>query len=145
MHIRVSLGRSSVLRVDLACKKEFEKFHGSGVVGSLCRMVRTISFAYSPGSPSHNISLLIVRMLSKYSYRHVYISRKFFMKHALIPADARLGQYGYSGLVNVEVWPITLAPSSSFAHTPLWIAPGSHKIQKEADVGLGLLVRGTPL
>jgi len=80
-------------------KKEFEKFHGENgvrtVVGSI--------------GPVQN-----VRMLLKYGYRHVYISRKFAMKHAFIPADAAPGHYGYGGLVNIGVWPITLTPSSSF-------------------------------
>jgi hypothetical protein len=56
-------------------------------------------------------------MLLKYGYRHVYISRKFAMKHAFIPADATPGHYGYSGLVSIGVWPITLTPSSSFAQS----------------------------
>jgi hypothetical protein len=82
-----------------AHKKDFEKFHGENgvrtVVGSI--------------GPVQN-----VRMLLKYGYRHVYISRKFGMKHAFIPADAAPGHYGYGGLVNIGMWPITLNPSSSF-------------------------------
>jgi hypothetical protein len=38
-------------------------------------------------------------MLLKTGYRHVYISRKFAMRHNLIPQDAAPGHYGYSGLV----------------------------------------------
>jgi hypothetical protein len=40
-----------------------------------------------------------VRMLLKTGYRHVYISRKFAVRHGFIPQDAAPGQYGYSGLV----------------------------------------------
>lgn len=35
------------------------------------------------------------------------------MKHAFIPADAAPGYYGYGGLINIGVWPITLAASST--------------------------------
>jgi hypothetical protein len=38
-------------------------------------------------------------MLLKTGYRYVYISRKFAMRHGLIPQDAAPGHYGYSGLV----------------------------------------------
>jgi len=54
-----------------------------------------------------------VRMLLKSGYRHVYISRKFAIKHGFIPVDAIPGNYGYGGLVNIGLWPITLTPSSS--------------------------------
>jgi hypothetical protein len=49
-------------------------------------------------------------MLLKSGYRHVYISRKFAMKHGFIPADAAPGHYGYGGLVNIGTWPVTLQP-----------------------------------
>jgi hypothetical protein len=52
-------------------------------------------------------------MLLKSGYRHVYISRKFAIKHGFIPIDAVPGNYGYGGLVNIGLWPITLTPSSS--------------------------------
>ena len=52
-------------------------------------------------------------MLLKSGYRHVYISRKFAIKHGFIPVDAVPGNYGYGGLVNIGLWPITLTPSSS--------------------------------
>jgi hypothetical protein len=52
-------------------------------------------------------------MLLKSGYRHVYISRKFAMKHGFIPADAAPGHYGYGGLVNIGTWPITLQPLGS--------------------------------
>jgi hypothetical protein len=34
------------------------------------------------------------------------------MKHNFIPSDATPGHYGYSGLVNIGTWPITLASTS---------------------------------
>lgn len=40
-----------------------------------------------------------VRMLLKNGYRHVYMSRRFAVKHGFVPADAQPGSYGYSGLV----------------------------------------------
>ncbi|KAK7054717.1 hypothetical protein VNI00_003180 [Paramarasmius palmivorus] len=54
-----------------------------------------------------------IRMLLKSGYRHVYISRKFALEHGFIPTDAAPGHYGYSGLVNIGTWPITLTPSIS--------------------------------
>jgi hypothetical protein len=54
-------------------------------------------------------------MLLKSGYRHVYISRKFAMKHGFIPADAAPGHYGYGGLVNIGTWPVTLQPLGSSA------------------------------
>lgn len=47
-------------------------------------------------------------MLLKTGYRHVYISRKFAMKHGFIPDNAAPGYYGYGGLVNIGTWPVTL-------------------------------------
>lgn len=52
-------------------------------------------------------------MLLRAGYRHVYISRKFAVKHGFLPADAAPGQYGYGGLVNIGKWPISLVPSAS--------------------------------
>jgi len=83
-------------------KKDFEKFHAENGV-------RTVIGSVGP-VPN-------VRMLLKYGYRHVYLSRKFAIKHGFIPSDAGLGHYGYGGLVNIGTWPITLTPSSS-SHTP---------------------------
>lgn len=57
--------------------------------------------------------LLPVRMLLKPSYRHVYMSRKFAIKHSFVPGDAAPGNYGYGGLVTIGKWPITLVPSLS--------------------------------
>jgi len=76
-------------------KKEFEKFHSENGV-------RTVMGSIGP--------VQNVRMLLKAGYRHVYISRKFAMKHGFIPADAAPGHYGYGGLVNIGTWPITLQP-----------------------------------
>lgn len=55
-----------------------------------------------------------VRMLLKMGYRHVYMSRKFALKHGFIPADAAPGHYGYGGLVNLGKWPITLRVTEPF-------------------------------
>lgn len=74
-------------------KKEFEKFHSENGV-------RTILGSIGPVKD--------VRMLLKNGYRHVYISRKFALKHGFIPADAAPGHYGYSGLVNIGKWPLTV-------------------------------------
>jgi len=86
-----------------AFRKEFEKFHGENGV-------RTVLGTIGPVSN--------VRMLLKSGYRHVYISRKFAKDHGFIPADAAPGHYGYGGLVNIGVWPITLTPSSTFSAHP---------------------------
>jgi hypothetical protein len=53
-------------------------------------------------------------MLLKNGYRHVYISRKFALRHGFIPEDAAPGHYGYSGLVNLGKWPITLKTAADF-------------------------------
>jgi len=74
-------------------KKEFQKFHNENGV-------RTVMGSIGPVKD--------VRMLLKNGYRHVYISRKFALKHGFIPRDAAPGHYGYSGLVNIGKWPITL-------------------------------------
>ncbi|KAI0647340.1 hypothetical protein C8Q79DRAFT_908345 [Trametes meyenii] len=74
-------------------KKEFEKFHNENGV-------RTITGSIGPVNN--------VRMLLKSGYRHVYISRKFAIKNGFIPKDASPGHYGYSGIVNLGKWPITV-------------------------------------
>ncbi|KAG6337088.1 hypothetical protein ID866_1999 [Astraeus odoratus] len=75
----------------------FQKFHNENgvrtVVGSI--------------GPVDN-----VRMLLRKGYRHVYMSRKFALRHGFIPADAAPGHYGYGGLVNLGRWPITLKVTS---------------------------------
>ncbi|KAL0946739.1 hypothetical protein HGRIS_012918 [Hohenbuehelia grisea] len=84
-------------------KKDFEKFHGENGV-------RTVIGSIGP--------IQNVRMLLKSGYRHVYISRKFALKHGFIPDDAAPGHYGYGGLVNIGSWPISLTPSPSFSAHP---------------------------
>ncbi|KAI1794629.1 hypothetical protein LXA43DRAFT_1091686 [Ganoderma leucocontextum] len=74
-------------------KKEFERFHGENGV-------RTVMGSIGPVNN--------VRMLLKSGYRHVYISRKFAIQNGFIPRDAAPGHYGYSGLVNLGKWPITV-------------------------------------
>ncbi|KAJ3492145.1 hypothetical protein NLI96_g224 [Meripilus lineatus] len=74
-------------------KKEFEKFQNESGV-------RTIMGSIGPVNN--------VRMLLRSGYRHVYISRKFALKHGFIPSDASPGHYGYGGLVNIGSWPITV-------------------------------------
>ncbi|KAF9053055.1 hypothetical protein BJ165DRAFT_1339604 [Panaeolus papilionaceus] len=79
-------------------KKQFERFHSENGV-------RTVMGSIGP--------VQNVRMLLKSGYRHVYISRKFAVKHGFIPSDAAPGNYGYGGLVNIGSWPVTLTPSLS--------------------------------
>ncbi|KAI6157682.1 hypothetical protein BKA82DRAFT_130893 [Pisolithus tinctorius] len=74
-------------------RKDFEKFHNENGV-------RTVVGSIGP--------VTNVRMLLRKGYRHVYMSRKFALKHGFIPADAAPGHYGYGGLVNLGKWPITL-------------------------------------
>lgn len=59
-----------------------------------------------------------VRMLLKSGYRHVYISRKFAKEHKFIPSDASPGWYGYGGLINIGIWPITLTPTQPHGQHP---------------------------
>ncbi|KAF8637349.1 hypothetical protein AX17_002848 [Amanita inopinata Kibby_2008] len=80
-----------------AFKRDFEKFHGENGV-------RTVLGSIGPVNNG---------------YRHVYMSRKFALQHHFIPADAAPGHYGYSGLVSLGTWPITLTPSSSSASSSL--------------------------
>jgi hypothetical protein len=78
-------------------RKEFQKFHSENGVRTVMGTI----------GPVEN-----VRMLLKSGHRHVYISRKFALKHGFIPADAAPGHYGYGGLVNLGKWPITLSPAT---------------------------------
>ncbi|KAF8197558.1 hypothetical protein BJ912DRAFT_875300 [Pholiota molesta] len=84
-------------------KKQFDRFHSENGVRTVMGQI----------GPVHN-----VRMLLKSGYRHVYISRKFAIKHGFIPQDTAPGNYGYGGLVNIGTWPITLAPSAAQPHLP---------------------------
>ncbi|EJF66107.1 hypothetical protein BD309DRAFT_910616 [Dichomitus squalens] len=79
-------------------KKEFEQFHSENGVRTIVGSI----------GPVNN-----VRMLLKSGYRYVYISRKFAIKHEFIPRDAAPGHYGYSGLVNLGKWPITVGRTRS--------------------------------
>ncbi|OAX42000.1 hypothetical protein K503DRAFT_684245 [Rhizopogon vinicolor AM-OR11-026] len=83
-------------------RRDFDKFHSENGV-------RTVMGTIGPVSD--------VRMLLKNGYRHVYISRKFALKHGFIPSDAAPGNYGYSGLVNLGKWPITLKTAADFTDT----------------------------
>lgn len=67
-----------------AFRKAFDKFHSENGV-------RTLTGSIGPVGN--------VRMLLKNGYRHVYMSRKFAVKHGFVPKDASLGYYGYSGLI----------------------------------------------
>jgi hypothetical protein len=64
--------------------REFQRFHSENGV-------RTVMGTIGP-VPN-------VRMLLKHSHSHVYISRKFAVKHGFVPRDAMPGSYGYGGLV----------------------------------------------
>ncbi|KAI0032277.1 hypothetical protein K488DRAFT_50214 [Vararia minispora EC-137] len=90
-------------------KKDFEGFHSANGV-------RTVMGSIGP--------VQNVRMLLKAGYRHVYISRKFAMRHGFIPADAAPGHYGYEGLVNIGKWPITVGKTKT-THT-VYLAEENH-------------------
>ncbi|KAI0086184.1 hypothetical protein BDY19DRAFT_365442 [Irpex rosettiformis] len=79
-------------------KKDFDKFHSENGV-------RTVSGDIGP--------VQNVRMLLKNGYRHVYISRKFALRHGFIPHDATPGHYGYSGLINLGTWPIKVGKTKT--------------------------------
>ncbi len=55
-------------------------------------------------------------MLLKSGYRHVYIKRTFAIEHGFISPDAAPGHSGYTGLVNIGSWPITLTSTSPSSH-----------------------------
>lgn len=84
-------------------KQEFEKFHSENgvrtIVGSIGPVQSGMPYCPFCNMPSIMKPALIVRMLLKSGYRHVYISRKFAIQHGFIPADAAPGHYGYGGLV----------------------------------------------
>lgn len=81
-------------------RRDFERFHSENGVRTVLGTI----------GPVDN-----VRMLLKNGYRHVYISRKFALRHGFIPGDAAPGHYGYSGLVNLGKWPITLKTATDLA------------------------------
>lgn len=72
-------------------------------------------------------------MLLKNGYRHVYMSRKFALKHGFIPLDAAPGHYGYSGLVKFV---FLFQPVTTRADQDFFIASAA---------GLSLLVALEPL
>ncbi|KAG1800040.1 hypothetical protein EV424DRAFT_437792 [Suillus variegatus] len=80
-------------------RRDFERFHSENGVRTVLGTI----------GPVDN-----VRMLLKNGYRHVYISRKFALRHGFIPGDAAPGHYGYSGLINLGKWPITLKTAADF-------------------------------
>ncbi|KZT09626.1 uncharacterized protein LAESUDRAFT_695311 [Laetiporus sulphureus 93-53] len=90
-------------------KQEFEKFHSENGVRTVLGSI----------GPVEN-----VRMLLKSGYRHVYISRKFAIKHGFIPADAAPGHYGYGGLVNIGKWPVVVGHTKTM-HT-VYLSEESH-------------------
>ncbi|TBU65539.1 hypothetical protein BD310DRAFT_1033855 [Dichomitus squalens] len=114
-------------------KKEFEQFHSENgvrtIVGSIGPVNNGECRPYAVALPVFLLRLLTssvpgcsvvvfwasraVRMLLKSGYRYVYISRKFAIKHEFIPRDAAPGHYGYSGLVNLGKWPITVGRTRS--------------------------------
>ncbi|KAI0691025.1 hypothetical protein BC835DRAFT_138860 [Cytidiella melzeri] len=79
-------------------KKDFDRFHSENGV-------RTIQGSIGP--------VQNVRMLLKNGYRHVYISRKFALRHGFIPRDAAPGHYGYGGLVNLGSWPVQVGKTKT--------------------------------
>jgi len=90
-------------------RKAFERFHSENGV-------RTIMGTIGPVDN--------VRMLLRGGYRHVYISRKFALKHGFIPTDAAPGHYGYGGLVNIGTWPVTVGKTKT-THT-VYLSEESH-------------------
>ncbi|KAH8827041.1 hypothetical protein DL96DRAFT_1465377 [Flagelloscypha sp. PMI_526] len=84
-------------------KKEFDKFHSENGV-------RTVI-----GSFGH---VKDVRMLLRKGYRHVYVSRKFALRHGFVGKETVPG-HSYTGLLNIGKWPITLnsaTPTGSLIH-----------------------------
>lgn len=78
--------------------KEFHQFHSENGV-------RTVKGSIGPVSD--------IRMLLKQGYRHVYISRAFAKRNGFIPDDATPGFYGYTGLISIGEWPITLGKTTT--------------------------------
>lgn len=96
-------------------RRDFEKFHDENGVRTVMGSIGPVNdgvCTYITGSAP--LMTCTVRMLLRKGYRHVYMSRKFALKHGFIPADAAPGHYGYGGLVNLGKWPITLQVSEPF-------------------------------
>ena len=89
-------------------RKEFEDFHSQNGVRTIMGGIGPVHSGASRRCSSLHSSqadhVLTVRMLLKNGYRHVYISRKFALRHGFIPVDAAPGHYGYSGLVKYVSW-----------------------------------------
>ncbi|KIO21531.1 hypothetical protein M407DRAFT_80274 [Tulasnella calospora MUT 4182] len=79
-------------------KLKFNKFHTENGV-------RTVTGKIGPVNG--------VRMLLRKGHRHVYLSRTFALEHGFIPADTAPGHYGYTGLVQIGKWPITLGKTTT--------------------------------
>jgi len=99
-------------------KKEFDRFHSENGVRTVLGQIGPVQNGAlcSVSLVNDKMLIVLVRMLLKSGYRHVYISRKFAIKHGFIPPDAAPGNYGYGGLVNIGTYPITLVPSASQPH-----------------------------
>ncbi|KJA27015.1 hypothetical protein HYPSUDRAFT_132048 [Hypholoma sublateritium FD-334 SS-4] len=92
-------------------KTQFDRFHSENGV-------RTVTGQIGPVKD--------VRMLLKAGYRHVYVARKFAIKHGFIPPDAAPGNYGYGGLVSIGAWPVTLAPSGTPVMVEVFLSEEPH-------------------
>ncbi|KAG6820639.1 hypothetical protein H0H93_013838 [Arthromyces matolae] len=110
-------------------KKDFEKFHGENGVRTVMGSI----------GPVHN-----VRMLLRAGHRHVYISRKFAIKHGFIPKDAAPGHYGYGGLVNIGTWPVTLTPSSTFNAQPDAPVQPNGAVPAPKEISIGVFLSEEP-
>jgi len=65
-------------------------------------------------------------MLLKKGYRHVYLSRSFALSHGFIPPNAAPGLYGYSGLVSLGSWPITIGSLGRAVSCPVYLSEEAH-------------------
>src|SRR5882757_8604498 len=92
-------------------RRDFDKFHSENGVRTVMGTIGPVSdgrrATWSVLTCPLKFEVIVVRMLLKNGYRHVYISRKFALKHGFIPSDAAPGNYGYSGLVILGKWPMT--------------------------------------
>lgn len=118
-------------------KQAFDKFHSENGVRTVMGSIGPVQNGVLEGDLISYpcIHLFAVRMLLKAGYRHVYISRTFALENGFIPADAAPGHYGYSGLVNIGTWPITLTPSTVPSSLP--DAPPPVSAPSSPDIGNG--------
>lgn len=95
-------------------KKEFEKFHNENGVRTILGDIGPVQNGEQHRAYFVNAMNLSderpVRMLLKNGYRHVYISRKFALRHGFIPPDAAPGHYGYGGLVKYVLRSVSWRP-----------------------------------